>query len=77
MTFSQRIKNLLRLSRKTVAVTAVFPSADAPTKALERVEFPAIVRRMVRVEISTDNKHPNQRRRALHYENDFYNTFQI
>ena len=74
MTLSQRIKNPFGL-RKATAVTAALPSADAATKALERVEFPAIVTRMVRVEISANKARPNQRRRALQYENDFYGQF--
>lgn len=75
MTLSQRIKNSLRFSRKTVAVTAVFPSADAPTKPLAKVELPAVGARMVRVAISANPKQPNQRRRALFYEGDFYRQF--
>lgn len=68
MTISQKIKNSLKLFRKTqVQATRPFASADAPTVELERVEFPAIKGRMVRCEGS--------RKRALFYEQDYYSAF--
>mgnify|MGYP001160574239 CR=1 FL=1 len=68
MTFTQRIKNSLKLFRKApVQSTRAFASADAPTVELERVEFPAIKGRMVKCEGS--------RKRALFYEQDYYSAF--
>ena len=69
MTFSQ-IKNSLKLKfRKSAPVQATrpFPSANAPTAPLIRVEFPPIKGRMVRCE--------GARKRVLFYEEDFYRFF--
>ena len=75
MTISQKIKNSLRLrfGKTQVQATRPFASADAPTTdlpAVERIPLPAIAGNMVRIE--SNPMIPNQRRRALHYENDFY-----
>lgn len=72
-----KIRNSLRLrKRQPVQATRPFVSADAPTtelSAVERIELPRIAGRMVR--IASNPAAPNQRRRALFYEQEFYSQF--
>jgi len=75
-TISQKIRNSLRFKKnQTVAETRPLIE-NAPTAELttvERIALPSIAARMVRIE--SNPGHPNYRRRALFYENDFYSRF--
>ncbi len=69
MNISKLIRDSFRLRRnRKIEVRATQPfAANAPTKDLERVDFPVIKARMV--------KCSGPRKRALFYEKDFYSQF--
>jgi len=68
MNFVKRLRDSLRLKKRIVAqATRPFAGENAPTKEIERVNFPAIRNSMVRCS--------GARKHALLYEDQFYSRF--
>lgn len=75
-----RIRNSFPFRKASAVLLENAPTAELTAEkprveVAERVEFPPIIHRMVRVEMHPNRRHRNNRREALMFENDFYATF--